>query len=452
MSDIAIRIEGLGKRYRIGARQQGYRTIREKVNDAALAPFRAARSLVNRNGQPNASPLPGNGQSARGKRQPETFWALRDVSFEVKRGEVVGIIGRNGAGKSTLLKVLSRITEPTVGEIDIYGRVGSLLEVGTGFHPELTGRENIFLNGAILGMPRAEILRRFDEIVAFAEIEKFIDTPVKHYSSGMYVRLAFAVAAHLQPEILLVDEVLAVGDAEFQKKCLGKIGAEARKGRTVLFVSHNMTVINQLCSRAILLADGRVVSDGKSGTVVGEYLGRGIENGGQRVWDEQSPSPGIDKIRLHSVKIVSEGLVTPQVGIDKEVTIEVMFWNLAPGTRNLCTNIYLLDSTGVTVLSTANTPSANSLQEEWFARPHPAGLFRSRCTIPANFLNDGVYYISVYLVTLGPVVVEAAAEQALSFTVFDTGAMRDAGGGQWHGVVRVQLPWQTEFLTPLAGS
>src|SRR5688572_26889581 len=239
-----IKAQGVGKKYRIGTREAAYSTLRETLVGAARSSLRAFR---------------GNGISAE-----QTIWALRDVSFEINPGEVVGIIGRNGAGKSTLLKLLSRVTEPTVGKIELYGRLGSLLEVGTGFHPELTGRENIYLNGAILGMKRAEIKRKFDDIVAFAEVEKFIDTPVKHYSSGMYLRLAFAVAAQLEPEILLVDEVLAVGDATFQKKCLGKMGEVAKQGRTVLFVSHDMTAINQLCPRAMMLMDGRVAEVGET--------------------------------------------------------------------------------------------------------------------------------------------------------------------------------------------
>ena len=250
MSDIAIRVEGLGKRYRLGEREP-YRALRDVL--AGLP-----RALVGRRG---------------GERPAsEPFWALQDVSFEVRRGEVVGIIGRNGAGKSTLLKVLSRITRPTAGRARVYGRVGSLLEVGTGFHPELTGRENIYLNGAILGMRRHEIRRRFDEIVAFAEVERFLDTPVKHFSSGMYTRLAFAVAAHLEPEVLLVDEVLAVGDAAFQKKCLGKMGEVAREGRTVLFVSHNMAAVENLCGSAVLLERGRVTGRGDTRQVIASYL------------------------------------------------------------------------------------------------------------------------------------------------------------------------------------
>src|ERR1700738_407031 len=264
MSDTAIQVDGLGKQYLIGKRQARYGSFRESLTETVARPFRAARSLVTRNGNGNGHLTSDQlltsdfGSSPSG----DTIWALKDVSFEVTRGEIVGIIGRNGAGKSTLLKVLSRITEPTTGAVDIYGRVGSLLEVGTGFHPELTGRENIFLNGAILGMRRAEIERKFDEIVAFAQIERFLDTQVKHYSSGMYMRLAFSVAAHLEPEILLVDEVLAVGDAAFQKKCLGKMGDVAKEGRTVLFVSHNMTAIRSLCRRVLWLDNGGGVRHG----------------------------------------------------------------------------------------------------------------------------------------------------------------------------------------------
>ncbi len=265
MGDVAIRVEQLSKRYRIGELQR-YKALRDTLTDALYAPFRAAISLFN-DGRPSAQPS-------------NYIWALEDVSFEVKHGEVIGIIGRNGAGKSTLLKVLSRITEPTTGYADIRGRVGSLLEVGTGFHPELTGRENIYLNGAILGMKKAEIERQFDKIVAFAEVEKFIDTPVKFYSSGMYVRLAFAVAAHLEPEILLVDEVLAVGDAAFQTKCLGKMGEVAKQGRTVLFVSHNMTAVRALCGSAMLLEAGQTVGNGPVGPVIDRYLQASVGAGG----------------------------------------------------------------------------------------------------------------------------------------------------------------------------
>src|SRR5882724_5389450 len=249
MSNIAIRAENLSKLYKIGARRSRHDTLRDHI-------MHGVKSLFSRNGHPlpiSSQPSKDRGQSP----NSDYIWALKDVSFEIKKGEVVGFIGKNGAGKSTLLKILSRITEPTKGRAEIYGRVGSLLEVGTGFHPELTGRENIYLNGAILGMKRWEIEKRFDEIVAFSEIEKFIDTPVKRYSSGMYVRLAFAVAAHLEPEILIVDEVLAVGDAQFQKKCLGKMENAAKEGRTVLFVSHNMQSVAKLTERCLLLGNGR---------------------------------------------------------------------------------------------------------------------------------------------------------------------------------------------------
>jgi len=259
MSDVAIRVDGLGKQYHIGGAQKSYDRFGEQFRDALTSPLRRAWKLV-------------RGQASSAAELDKTIWALRDTSFEVKSGETIGIIGANGAGKSTLLKILSRITEPTEGYVDIYGRVGSLLEVGTGFHPELTGRENIYLNGAILGMKRVEIEQNFDEIVDFSEISEFIDTPVKHYSSGMYVRLAFSVAAHLEPEILLVDEVLSVGDAAFQKKCLGKMGDSVRDGRTVLFVSHNLSAVQRLCERTYWIDEGRIIQVGPSPEVVESYL------------------------------------------------------------------------------------------------------------------------------------------------------------------------------------
>jgi lipopolysaccharide transport system ATP-binding protein len=258
MDDVVIRVDGLSKQYRIGVKLDGYKTLRETLTDGFVAPFRRTMKLL-------------RGQASGAADMDEKIWALKDVSFEIKRGEVVGIIGRNGAGKTTLLKILSRITEPTEGCAEIHGRIGSLLEVGTGFHPELTGRENIYLNGAILGMKKRQMDRKFDEIVAFAEIEKFIDTPVKHYSSGMYVRLAFAVAAHLEPEILLVDEVLAVGDAAFQKKCLGKMGEVAEGGRTVLFVSHNMAAVRNLCNKSIVLENGQRLFTGRTYDAISHY-------------------------------------------------------------------------------------------------------------------------------------------------------------------------------------
>src|SRR6266516_4319111 len=289
MSETAIQVENVSKLYHIGERKP-YKTVRESLMNVLSAPSRLSRRLRKTKMCP----------------ADETeLWALRDVSFEVKQGEVVGLIGRNGAGKSTLLKVLSRITEPTAGRITIRGRVGSLLEVGTGFHPELTGRENILLNGAILGMRRAEIIRKFDDIVAFAEIDKFIDTPVKHYSTGMYMRLAFSVAAHLQPEILIVDEVLAVGDAQFQKKCLGKMSEVAEQGRTVLFVSHNMGAVLQMCRRAVMLEHGRIKQIGQAKCVVADYLSKHTDKSGMVDLRQFPGRGGSGALRFESARLLS---------------------------------------------------------------------------------------------------------------------------------------------------
>ena len=304
MSDVAIRCENLSKQYRVGSPER-YKTLRETITTTALAPFRRLK-----NGSQN-----GHGY----------IWALDNVSLEIKRGEVVGIIGLNGAGKSTLLKILSRITGPTHGRADIYGRVGSLLEVGTGFHPELTGRENIYLNGAILGMRKSEIERKFDEIVAFAEVEKFLDTPVKRYSSGMYVRLAFAVAAHLEPEILVVDEVLAVGDASFQKKSLARMGKAASGGRSVLFVSHNLSAINSLCTRCVLLDHGALVMSGSPGEVTSEYQARVHEKAQNNGSLEEVDRYGSGKARFTAVKV--QGCGTPnyvETGGDLEIELEIV--------------------------------------------------------------------------------------------------------------------------------
>ncbi len=437
MSEYAIRCDQISKEYTIGERET-YGSLRENISNTLTASFR--RVIGSLSSQ--------EGETADDER---SFWALKDVSFDVRHGEVVGIIGRNGAGKSTLLKVLSRITKPTRGQIEIHGRIGSLLEVGTGFHPELTGRENIFLNGTILGMKRREIRAKFDEIVAFAEIDKFLDTPVKRYSSGMYVRLAFAVAAHLEPEILIIDEVLAVGDAQFQKKCLGKMGEVSKQGRTVLFVSHNMTAVTQLCTHTIMLASGQVVDNGETTQVVAHYLKADSERGGEQIWTDAKRAPGNDKVRLHAVRVISKGKTAPEVDIDQEISIEVEFWNSSPDTKNLCVNIYLLDALGTVILSTANTPKANALPDDWFEHAHPAGLYRAVCTLPANFLNEGQHHINAYVVTLGPVVVQADAVQVVSFNVFDTGVMREAGGGRWDGVVRPRLPWRTRLVQPLEG-
>jgi lipopolysaccharide transport system ATP-binding protein len=301
--------------------------------------------------------------------------------------------------------------------------VGSLLEVGTGFHPELTGRENIFLNGAVLGMRRAEIERKFDEIVAFSEIGRFLNTPVKRYSSGMYMRLAFAVAAHLDPEILLVDEVLAVGDAQFQAKCMGKMGEVARGGRTVLFVSHNLNSILTLCRRSILIKDGQVSYNGPSSEAVSRYVAAGTrEFTGERIWRDQATAPGNEKIRLRAVRIVSGSKITTDVDIQNDV-----------------------DKLKTGVLASANLPSANLVHDQWFDKLYPAGVFRTVCTLPGNFLNEGRYHINVILLT-NVTNMEVFLEQAMTFDVYESGTMRGEYGGDWLGVVRPKLAWQTERL------
>jgi lipopolysaccharide transport system ATP-binding protein len=435
VSNIAVQVENLSKRYEIGQRQRN-NTLRDSLSDTLSTTIHRLSSIAHRDSL---------SRDASAESEERFIWALKDISFQVEYGEVVGIIGRNGAGKSTLLKILSRITEPTEGIAKIRGRVGTLLEVGTGFHGELTGRENIYLSGAILGMRKAEIDRRFDEIVAFAEVEKLIDTPVKHYSSGMYMRLAFAVAAHLEPEILLVDEVLAVGDTAFQQKCLGKMGDVAKEGRTVLYVSHNLGSLANLCPRAMLLVEGKKRSDGASGAVIAEYIAMGRQDRGERVWNDIRQSPGSDSVRLHAVRVISGGEYTADIDIQHDIKIEIEFWNLKPG-ADLSTSIHLIDKMGVPVLATSNMHSANLIVDDWFGKPHPVGLYRATCTLPGNFLNEGVYSVNAIVLT-GVTQIEAYVAEAVSFNVHDTGAMRKEYGGHWLGVVRPKLAWQTEYLT-----
>ena len=430
MSDFALRVEGLSKSFRLGPRLTYHRfseLIENVVTHLASLPARLLKS------------------DDRGVNEDkDLFWALSDVSFEVERGEVFGFIGRNGAGKSTLLKLLSRIMRPTRGRIEIRGRVGSLLEVGTGFHPELTGRENIYLNGAVLGMTRREIRRKFDEIVAFSEVERFLDTPVKRYSSGMYVRLAFAVAAHLEPEILIVDEVLAVGDAAFQQKCMGKMGAASRQGKTVLIVSHSLPVITNLCRKAILLDGGRVTSIGPAADVVRQYLANVRSASGEVVWASPDVAPGDEMVRLHSVRIIQEGLDGPTADVDisKDIAVQITYWNLLKD-QQLYAALWLKDSNGIFVLSTSNVKAVSLSVDPWYGVPQPVGLFQSTCIIPGNVLNEGRYVISAILgrVPNRTVVVE---ESVLSFDVHDTGAMREEYFGNWAGpVIRPRLHWNT---------
>jgi len=424
MNDVAIKVEGLSKRYRIGAHQQAYKTLREKLNDMALAPFRSMKTLAGRNGHNSKS---------------EMIWALKDLSFEVNRGEVVGIIGRNGAGKSTLLKILSRITEPTEGYADIHGRIASLLEVGTGFHPELTGRENIYLNGSILGMKRVEINRKFDEMVAFAEIDKFIDTPVKHYSSGMYVRLAFAVAAHLDPEILLVDEVLAVGDAAFQKKCLGKMGDVAKEGRTVLFVSHNLGAVNKLCGSAIWLHNGCLELAGETERVVTSYLSTGEQFEGERHWSG-ADAPGTDEFQLCAVRVLNAAnQPSSNLEIRRPVYIEIEY-DLLKFIPNVRVAFRLLASDGTIILT-----SADSSNNSWEDSSRQPGRYTSRCEIPGNFLNVGQYLITVSGDI--PFVQELfLIENCLNFHVEQTGSHSGRFPERWPGMICPKLDWRIERL------
>ena len=423
MAAFAIQAEGLSKQYRLGQHRQAYRTLREELG-------RAARAVVGRRNED------GNGRG--------TIWALADVSFEVEQGEVVGIVGRNGAGKTTLLKILSRITEPTRGYADLRGRMGSLLEVGTGFHPELTGRENVFLNGAILGMKRKEVARKFDEIVEFAGVEKFIDTPVKRYSSGMYVRLAFSVAAHLEPEILIVDEVLAVGDAEFQKRCLGRMDAIGKSGRTVIFVSHNMPTVTRLCQRAILLDRGRVVLDGRSEDVTAHYLHSDTGTSAHRTWPDRGHAPGDDLVRLRSVRTVnSEGGTAHTVDIRRPVGIEITFDVLRTGPP-VRPQVMVTDESGLHSFNALDT------DPRWQDTAEP-GTYTSTAWVPGNLLNEGVVFVGVFVSTLSSqrTLQHVKERDIVSFQVTDPLEGDSAKGefvGRWAGVVSPLLEWTTDSV------
>lgn len=371
----------------------------------------------------------------------ETLTALDDVSFTISEGESVGIIGRNGAGKSTLLKILSRITPPTRGTASIAGRVGSLLEVGTGFHNELTGRENIYLNGAILGMRRSEIDARFDEIVAFSELEKFLDTPVKHYSSGMYMRLAFSVAAHLEPEVLIVDEVLAVGDLAFQKKSLGKMKDLGESGRTVLFVSHDMNSISRLCARAIWLRDGKIAVDSSAVETIAAYLHEQTLTGAERVWDDARSAPGNDVARIVSLRVVNKkGETTPSPDIRESIGIEMVFDALASD-KVLIPNLHFFDERGACIFI------SHDWNRGWRERPRPAGRYKATAWIPGNFLAEGTISVTAAVSTYKPLMVHFIATDAVSFTVVDSLEGDSARGdyaGLLPGIVRPMLEWTNE--------
>jgi len=424
MGDIAIRVEDLGKQYRIGMQVTRYHTLRDTIAEAARRPIRALS-------QWRYTPT-------------NSIWALEGVSFDVNKGAVLGVIGRNGAGKSTLLKILSRVTDPTKGYAEIHGRVGSLLEVGTGFHPELTGRENIALNGAILGMKRAEIERKFDEIVDFSGVEKFIDTPVKWYSSGMYLRLAFAVAAHMEPEILVVDEVLAVGDAEFQRKCLGKMSDVAGEGRTVMFVSHNMSAILRLTQESIVLEKGKMVLRAPSTQAVDYYLSSGYAQSGEHHWQpdeipvESAPFyPVAMRVRNPQGHIVDTLRSVEPINVEIEYRLDGPISGLRVG-------IYLLTTQGEQIFNSFDTDDQR--QYDRFG-VRSAGQYISRCSIPGDLLNEGRYIIGVNASTYR-VRRYFQDENALSFTIDASGAPGMQWGELRLGPVRPRLDWQIEETSP----
>jgi lipopolysaccharide transport system ATP-binding protein len=426
---IAIKVENISKRYKIGLASQRfqYGMLRDVLVDTAKAPFRFAASLLGKQLED-----PG--------RKAGYIWALKDVSFELEEGKVLGIVGRNGAGKSTLLKVLSRVTEPTRGSVTVRGRVGSLLEVGTGFHPELTGRENIFLNGAILGMKRAEIAAKFDEIVEFSEVGQFIDTPVKRYSSGMYLRLAFAVAAHLEPEILVVDEVLAVGDAEFQRKCLGKMNDVAAQGRTVLFVSHNMSAILRLTQESIVMQKGQLVKRAPTPEAVDFYLASGQAQAGERVWEaDEVPASAMPFTPLSLRVKDARGAVADTLRSTEPITLEMEYRLDAPIT-GLRVGIYLSTVRGEYVFTSFDVDDP-ALYEKFSARP--AGHYISKCQIPADLLNEGRYILGVNASSFG-VKRYFMDENALAFNIDPMGAPGMQWAEQRQGPVRPRLNWVIE--------
>lgn len=412
----AIQAEHLSKQYLIATAKCRHDTLADQLADTVKSIFRQ------------------RGGNSSGTRE---FWALKDVSFEINQGELVGIIGHNGAGKSTLLKILSRITVPSSGRAEIYGRVGSLLEVGTGFHPELSGRENIYLNGAVIGMKKEEIKRQFDAIVEFSEVGRFLDMPVKRYSSGMYVRLAFAVAAHLEPEILLVDEVLAVGDVAFQKKCLGKIGSVAQRGRTVIFISHNMTAINSLCDRVLWVDKGSIIDDGPSAQVVTRYLtaATSVQQVSEELWDQPEDAPGTDTVRLRRVRVRrQDGDETEPLTMQTPFVVEVEYWNLVPETQ-LHITIHLYTPEGIVAFTTGSQAH----------QPLPAGLFRSTGYFPGDLLNSGIHRF-VVMVIKDSSSVAFTYESQVPINILDVQQREGSCYGKEPGVVQPKLRWITEFL------
>ena len=433
----ALAVNRLSKRYRLGTRQQQHDTLGGVALDLArrpLANLRRLRSLTT---------------FSQDSEEDDVLWALKDISFNITSGETVGIIGSNGAGKSTLLKILSRITRPSSGTAVVHGRVSSLLEVGTGFHPDLTGRENVYLNGAILGMGRKEIDRKFDDIVDFSDVGRFIDTPVKRYSSGMGLRLAFSVAAHLEPEILMVDEVLAVGDLRFQKKCLTKMGEVASEGRTVLYVAHNMPAISRLCQRAILLDKGRIVQDGPAHEVISTYLNSGLGTSTVRTWPEIERAPGGEIVRLRAVRVIGEDEeIAESIDIRRPFRIEMEYEVLRPG-YVLLPHFHFSNEEGV------STFAALDLDPEWRGRKRPSGRYISSVWIPGNLLAEGMLFVDANMVTLEPFIFQYQSRSSVAFLVTDSLQGDSARGdwtGQMPGVMRPLLKWTTRTVNENAAA
>jgi lipopolysaccharide transport system ATP-binding protein len=457
MNDVVVRVENVSKRYRLGVIGTG--TLAHDLNlwwarvrgrpDPTLPIGQQApsdgHSPVHGKRASSGDSMAGTAQS----RASDYVWALEGISFDVRQGEVLGIIGRNGAGKSTILKILSRVTAPTSGEVRLRGHTASLLEIGTGFHPELTGRENIKLNGAILGMRRAEIVRRFDEIVAFSgsEVEQYIDTPVKRYSSGMYLRLAFAVAAHLDPEILMVDEVLAVGDAVFQKKCLGKMGDVASEGRTVLFVSHNMAAVRSLCSRCLWLEGGRLRCDGDTQQVVNEYLADETVSPGEIVFPPDAPEHASDIVRLRRVALLRDGTPATAFGISDPLDVVIDYDTLAEETIVYPT-IQVRDPLGGVIFSATDLPSAVQVPDPIAHEPRGPGRFRTTVQIPGELLNAGTYVMDIGAANEHIEWQRVGAAAIFSFEIRADGVYGAERRDGWPGPVRPRLHWRTERLDP----
>lgn len=428
--DIAISVQGISKQFRIGAYEEAADNVLASIVRAVKRPltnYQKYRSLY---------------RFDESGSEDDVLWALKDVSFEVPKGQVLGIVGHNGAGKSTLLKILASITPPSHGRVEVKGRVSSLLEVGTGFHPELTGRENVFLNGTMMGMRKLEVSQKFDEIVAFSGVEKFLDTPVKRYSSGMRVRLAFAVAAHLEPEVLIVDEVLAVGDAAFQRKCLDKMEDAGQDGRTVLFVSHNLPAVTRLCSRAILLKDGQITMDGSANDVVAHYLAVERNLSSEKQWSVED-GPGDEVAQLRSMRIRDRrGLSADTIDIQEPIGMEMVF-DVFEGGRELMPSFTLFDDQGNQIFISIET------DEYWLGRARDPGRYTATAWIPGNMMGEGMIDVGAHLSTFAPLQMHFNAHQQVAVQILDnmdSGSARGNYFGDFPGAIRPKLDWETEFV------